>query len=198
VVPVAGNTYTGSDIHQTTPTSISNPTYLAAPGIQIGPGVDLVTKTAGGRGFSTYNYPTTIYYGARGTFNAGVTGYLWPGTELISGSYPDSTTPAARYRVQQPLILSGMSVSMNSVPTGPTGTNNLTVAVVYSTSLGGPIYPISGYSLLYNADSPPNQEYYNSSFTLNMGWYIHVYVVAEKLGVGNNAGTDLSIQLDLF
>jgi hypothetical protein len=47
--PTAGQSYTASDILQTNPTTIDNPSYLASAGIQIGPGVDLVTKSAGGK-----------------------------------------------------------------------------------------------------------------------------------------------------
>jgi hypothetical protein len=111
-------TYTSSDILQSFPLSISNPTYLASGGIQIGPGVDLVTKSAGGRPFSTYAYPTTIFYCGYGTIGGRKTGYLWPGTVSFSSSYPDRTDPAARYRIQQPAILSGMSVSCNVLAGG--------------------------------------------------------------------------------
>ena len=52
------------------------PTYLVSPGIQVGPGVDLVTKSAGSRPFSTYIYPTIVYYGLWGIFNTGTGGYL--------------------------------------------------------------------------------------------------------------------------
>ncbi|NDD75782.1 MAG: DUF1565 domain-containing protein, partial [Gammaproteobacteria bacterium] len=42
-------TFTSSDILQSYPPSLTNPSYLASPGIQIGPGTDLVTKSAGGK-----------------------------------------------------------------------------------------------------------------------------------------------------
>lgn len=83
--------YTSADILQTTPSIILNPSYLASSGIQVGPGSDLVTKTAGGKGFSTYVYPTTIYYGLKGNLTSGTTaGWLWPGTQAVSaGTFPD-------------------------------------------------------------------------------------------------------------
>ena len=59
--PTNTQSYTASDILQSTPSIINDPTYLGSPGIQIGPGSDLVTKSAGGKGFSTYTYPITIY-----------------------------------------------------------------------------------------------------------------------------------------
>ena len=99
VRPTTGQTYSASDILQTTPATMTDPTYLASPGIQVGPGVDLVTKSAGNKGFSVYTYPTTVYYGLRGDISAGSSGgYLWPGTTVASGGgttngFPDTGTP---------------------------------------------------------------------------------------------------------
>lgn len=130
VTPTVGQTYSASDILQTTPSTITNPTYLASAGIQVGPGVDLVTKSAGGKGFSTYIYPTTIYYGIKGNSSSAGHGFLWPGTQTASGgSYPDTGIPAAYYRVQQPAILSGLSVGLNNPP----GTGNTQTIAVYYT-----------------------------------------------------------------
>jgi hypothetical protein len=136
--PTTTQAYTASDILQTTPASIIDPTYLASPGIQIGPGTDLVTKSAGTKGFSTYIYPTTVYYGLRGNItSAGSGGYLWPGTQSVSaGQYPDTGLPAAYYRMQQPALLSGMLASLN-IPPG--GTNTLTLSVYYT-----PVNSING------------------------------------------------------
>ena len=130
VTPSVGETYTASDILQTTPAVISDPTYLASAGIQVGPGVDLVTKSAGGKGFSTYNYPTTVFYGMKGNSSAATSGFLWPGTQTANaGSYPDPGIPAAYYRVQQPAILSGLSIGLNNPPGG---TATQTIAVYYT------------------------------------------------------------------
>jgi hypothetical protein len=127
VYPTGIQSYKASDILQTTPTSIIDPTYLASAGIQIGPGTDLVTKSAGGRGFSTYVYPTTIYYGLKGNISSGTSGYLWPGTQAVSaGTFPDAGLPPAYFRVQQPSLISGLSASL---VTAPGGTNTLTLSV---------------------------------------------------------------------
>jgi len=156
VYPTGGQAYTASDILQTTPSTISDPTYLASPGIQIGPGTDLVTKSAGGKGFSTYIYPTTVYYGLKGNISsAGSGGYLWPGTQQISaGTFPDPGLPAAYYRVQQPSLISGMSASLNIAP-GNTSTLTLSVyilpvttqqttAATYTGSITGTTLTVSG------------------------------------------------------
>lgn len=130
VTPSVGETYTASDILQTTPATIADPTYLASAGIQIGPGTDLVTKSAGSKGFSTYIFPTTVFYGVKGNAGSAPSGFLWPGTQTANaGSYPDPGVPAAYYRVQQPAILSGLSVGLNNPPGG---TSTQTIGVYYT------------------------------------------------------------------
>jgi hypothetical protein len=133
VIPTAGQRYTASDILQSNPTVILNPTYLASPGIQIGPGTDLVTKSAGEKGFSTYLYPTTVYYGLRGNISSAAAGYLWPGTQTVtSNSFPDPLLPAAYYRAQQPCLISGISGSLNIEPGG---SNTVTLSIYYLPAL---------------------------------------------------------------
>jgi hypothetical protein len=129
-LPEVGDTYIASDILQTTPSTIVDPTYLATAGIQVGPGSDLVTKSTGSKAFSTYIYPTIIYYSIRGTIARGpVGGYLWPGTELVSGTYPDATIPPGYFRAQQPTLISGLSAALNIAPGN---TNTLTVSIYYT------------------------------------------------------------------
>jgi hypothetical protein len=130
VTPTLGQTYSASDIKQTTPATILDPTYLASAGIQVGPGTDLVTKSAGDKGFSSYIYPTTVFYGIKGNSSSAPSGFLWPGTQTASaGSYPDPGIPAAYYRVQQPCLLSGLSVGLNNPPGSG---NTQTIAVYYT------------------------------------------------------------------
>ena len=195
-----GGSYTASDILQTTPATITNPTYLASAGIQIGPGTDLVTKTAGGKGFSTYVYPTTLFYAVIGTLNvSGITttgGYLWYGSVPVSGGqgqaevYPDQSTPYAQYRVQQPFILSGMVVNCATVP----GTGHSTTVKVRQTPAGGSIADVTGYSITLGA-TDSTISYYNTSQTFGAGDLIHVFVSYDASG---NATHDLSVQLDCF
>jgi hypothetical protein len=200
ITPTVGQSYTASDILQTTPATISSPTYLASAGIQVGPGTDLVTKTAGGKGFSTYVYPTTLFYAVIGTLNvSGIRttgGYLWPGSIPVSSGtgqsevYPDQTTPAASYRVQQPFILSGMVVNCNVAP----GTGHSTTVKVRRTPAGGSIADVTGYSLTLGATDLVTS-YYNTSQTFGAGDLIHVFVSYDASG---NATHDLSVQLDCF
>jgi hypothetical protein len=190
VKPTAGQSYTASDILQSRPATITNPTYLASAGIQIGPGVDLVTKSAGGKGFSTYIYPTTLFYGLKGAVKNLADGYLWPGTQAVSNNnFPDSSSPPAFYRIQQPTILSGLSASL---ATAPGATHIIDVFVRY-TPVGGTIT-----NTLFEASfgaTDTNKTYYNASQNLNSGDRLHVYISSVTR---NNSATDFSLQLDLF
>jgi hypothetical protein len=192
----AGQSYTVSDILQTTPSVIGDPTYLASPGIQIGPGVDLVTKSAGGKPFTTYSYPTVVYYGLKGSLKDGVNGYLWPGTQAVENSghrtFPDPGLPAAFYRIQQPAILSGLNVTCI---TGP-GASDTTVIQVYHTPVGGSKTSIPNFIATLTGITGSSVSYYNSSYDLAAGDRIHVGVTYS--GGNGNTTHDLSIQLDMF
>jgi hypothetical protein len=183
----ASSPYTASDILQTKPATISDPTYLASSGIQVGPGTDLVTKSAGGFPFSTFVYPTIVYYGLKGDLRSGTAGYLWPGTQAVSaGTFPDATTPPAYFRVQQPLLLSGMYASLNIAPGGA---NSVTLTVYQNgVSTGTYTTTISG-TATFNT-------FYNGSVRFNTGDYLSLYV--SYTGGGANLAHDLTVQLDLF
>jgi hypothetical protein len=195
VTPTGGQTYTASDILQSNPTTITNPTYLASAGIQIGPGTDLVTKTAGGKGFSTYVYPTTLFYGLQGDLKTGGSpggAYMWIGTQAATNNtFPDPSTPAAFYRAQQPFILSGITASMATAP----GTGNTTTITVRRTPSGGSIADVSGYSLVFGA-TDTNKTFYSGSQTFGAGDLIHVLV--SYTGGSANTSHDLNVQLDCF
>jgi hypothetical protein len=197
VTPTAGQTYTASDILQTNPSTITNPTYLASAGIQVGPGVDLVTKTAGGAPFSSYIYPTTIFYGGRGQITSGtLSGYLWPGTMNFSNGtpkYPDAggTTAVgvAHYRVQQPMIVAGMSVYCGVAP----GTGqSFTVTVCKNATTGA---SLSGATSVAITISGTNTEgsYYNTTVNFAAGDYLNVYLSST-----NDVLQDVSVQVDCF
>jgi hypothetical protein len=195
VTPSAGHSYTASDILQTTPATITDPTYLASPGIQLGPGTDLVSKTAGGKGFSTYVYPTTLFYGLTGDLKDGgsANAYLWHGTTRATNNvYPDpSLTVPAYYRIQQPAILAGIAAFAR---TGP-GTGHTTTFTVRRTPKGGSIADVSGFRIvLSNADV--SGAFYNGSQTFGAGDYIHLQV--QNTGGNGNTTHDLQVQLDMF
>ena len=191
VRPVAGNSYSASDILQTNPTTIIDPTYLTSAGIQVGPGTDLVTKSAGGKGFSAYNYPTTIYYGALGTMtNARRAGYMWPGTIIFSNTYPDTTVPVARYRVQQPAILVGISATCNLVPVGDSVV--ITVCKNAAPATGNLISNATPFTVTLN-NTTLSANFYDASVTFNTGDFVNLYITAN-----DNTIHDLAVQLDMF
>jgi hypothetical protein len=193
VPPTSGQSYTASDILQTNPTIITNPNYLASTGIQIGPGTDLVTKTAGEKGFSNYIHQNTLFYGLRGTYGGSANGYLWIGNGLVAGGgnkYPDVTSPPAFYRLQQSALLYGISASLN---TGPGTGGTLSTLVKYTPISTGVIRDTSFNITFLAGDTSGN--YYNSSVTLAAGDKLHLYVSSNGLA---EAVTDLTVQLDLF
>jgi hypothetical protein len=186
VKPTGTQGYINSDILQSTPSIVSDPTYLASPGIQIGPGTDLVTKSAGGKPFSTYIYPTTLFYCVLGNNNR--SGYLWPGTVSASGSYPDQTTPTARYRTQQPLILSGISASLNSAGGGA----SVVITACKNASTGGSLSNPTVFTITLSSANL-NDSFYNGSVDFSSGDFISIFISIT----GGNV-TDLSVQLDCF
>jgi hypothetical protein len=193
VYPTAGQTYTASDILQTTPPTIINPTYLASAGIQIGPGTDLVTKSAGSKGFSTYNYPITVYYGLKGNISSGSNNaYLWPGTQAISGGvFPDpGGPPYAYYRCQQPTLISGLYCALGIAP-GSTRSVTFTVLV---TPVGGVIASTVFIVTLTGAQTIGT--FYNGSYRCNTGDQIHVLM--SYTGNNANQAHDITVQVDLF
>jgi hypothetical protein len=109
--PLQQGSYTSSDILQT------------LGSIELGPGTDLVTKTAGTSSFISYVYPTEIYYGVKGLLNTAnlATTWLWPGTGNVQAqggggqaAYPDSNVEY--YRIQQNAILFGMTTYLTLAP----------------------------------------------------------------------------------
>ena len=198
VLPTGVQAYTASDILQTTPATILDPTYLATAGIQIGPGTDLVTKSAGGRGFSTYTYPTTIYYGLQGDIKDGrgligsatPIAYLWPGTQQIgNNTFPDITIPPAYYRMQQPVILSGLSIGL---ATAPGSGKNLTISLWY-TPVGGSITSTVFTVTISNLET--SGSFYNGSLRLGAGDRLHALIEYSSNTI---AAHDLTVQVDTF
>ena len=190
VYPAVGQTYTASDILQTTPPIITNPTYLVSAGIQVGPGTDLVTKSAGSKGFSSYIYPTTLFYGLKGNITSTPSGgYLWPGTQAASaGVFPDPGLPAAYYRCQQPVLIAGLYCALNVAPGGATSVT-WTVRV---TPVGGAITDTLFTVTLTGGLTTGT--FYNSSYRCNTGDQIHVFVSYT----GATAAHDMTVQVDLF
>jgi hypothetical protein len=176
--PSTAGSYTGSDILQTTPG-----TGFISNGIQLGPGVDLVNKTAGGKPFTTYVTPTTIEYG----LNANLVNsphYLWPGVQTAA----DNTE--VFYRFQQKSICQGMSIYLR---TAPGVGKNITVTIRKSaTSVPGSSTATSITATISGTNK--TADHYTSSVDFALGEYLSV----EIDGTAGNAAQDLVVQLDLF
>jgi hypothetical protein len=129
--PTAIQQYTASDILQTTPDVIENPGYLASAGIQVGPGTDLVTKSAGKNPFSTYVYPLTLYYGLKGTPQNN--GFLWPGTQQATlNNFPDPSGYLGSVQINVTSTSNGNRVNVVSVANLMLG-----IPVIFDTGIGG-------------------------------------------------------------
>jgi hypothetical protein len=192
VTPIAGQTYTASDILQTNPSTVPDPTYLASAGIQIGPGVDLVTKTAGGAPFTTYIYPTTIFYGGRHVITNQTSGYLCPGTVLFSNStpkYPDSSPIPPSYRAQQPMIVSGLSVACGVAPgVGKT----LTITVCKNAATGASLSNPTSITVTITGTATTGG-YWNTTSNFATGDLMNVYFTTDSTTLA-----DVSVQVDCF
>ena len=189
-VTTTGITYTGA-----LATSSIVPTSQT-PGIQVGPGTDLATRSAGGLGFTTYVYPTTLFYGVRGVVNSGTDfGYLWPGTSLVAGGgnkYPDVTNPPAYYRAQEPTIVSGMSVGLTA---GPGADNYITITICKNATGAPSAVPSNPTSMTITlSNNTMVGTYYNTSVNFAVGDYLSVHVNSSA----GSVAADLSLQVDLF
>ena len=195
VVPSTNVTTTGITYTGALATSSLVPT-AQTPGIQIGPGTDLVTRSAGGLGFTTYVYPSTLFYGVRGVINTGTNfGYLWPGTSLVAGGgnkYPDVTNPPAYYRAQEPTIVSGMSVAVTAAP----GAGDYITITICKNATGAPsAVPSNPTSITITlSNNTLVGIYYNTTATFAVGDCLSVHVNSST----GSAATDLSLQVDLF
>jgi hypothetical protein len=162
--------------------------------IELGPGVYIVNKTAGGCNFTSYVYPTILYYGVKGTLRGSglTTSYLWPGTASVDDGnggnpqYPDSQV--VYYRAQQKSVIMGMYATLAS-NAGSGHSATVTLQVNDSNT------PFSlGFS---NNTGPASNYYYDGSITLQRFDRISVKLDLDTTGSGNLAH-DLSLQVDIF
>ena len=149
---------------------------------------------AGGKGFSLWVYPITLYYGLRGDLKNGTSGgYMWPGTMVAAAGgagFPDTGTPPAYFRIQQPALIAGLSCGLNIAP----GTGNTLTVLVRHTPYGGSIADTAFTVTFGAADLVKN--FYNASLSVNTGDRIHVQV--SYTGGNANEAHDLTVQIDTF
>jgi hypothetical protein len=179
--PTSGS-YSGSDIYQYEPA-----TGFIDRGIQVGPGSDLINKTAGGRPFTTYVTPTTLNYGLHGNV-PNATSYYWNGVQTAA----DATQ--VFYRFQQKSILQGMSVQLRVPPGSVAGTHIVNVNVLKSTTgvAGSGVLTAMTASLTDGDTAAYN---YNCSVDFQRGEYLALQTTTTG---GAGAAADLVVQLDVF
>ena len=177
--PSTAGGYTGSDILQTAPTV----GVITNKGIQLGPGVDLINKTAGGKPFTTYVTPTTIIYGLNGNVQ-NATRYLWPGVLATA----DNTQ--VFYRFQQKAVVQGMSINAR---VAPGGANAFTVTVLKSpTGIVGSGVATAMTATLSGANTLAFQ--YGVSVDFAQGDYLAV----EIASVAPGTAADIVVEIDIF
>jgi hypothetical protein len=194
VRPAIGDAYTASDILQTTPPAITEPTDRTAPGIQIGPGVDLLTKSAGSYPFNLNSYTTSISYSLRGLLaNMSSSGYLWPGTN----EYPDTDTPIPSYIIREPTILRAISCELRNGPP-PEVTSTVSVNVQYESFYDPQGILPTNFNTAFQYDTATStiSNYYSTSLSLYNGDRIYVHV--SSTGGSLDTAKDLSVRLHMY
>ena len=186
-----GGSYTSSDILQT------------LGRIEIGPGTDLITRSAGTSSFTTFVYPTTIFYALKGNLNTAeiFTSWLWPGTgnaQRAFGSqpqYPDATI--SYYRIQQSAVMYGVTSYLTGAP-GSSGTPaSLSNSTIVTFERNGIDIPFKiGYGGIQNGVKHES----TLSCDLNIGDLLSVKLSLSTNGnpIATNLAHDLSIQVDIF
>ena len=161
--------------------------------IEIGPGTDLINKSAGTSSFTTFVYPTTIFYGVKGSLNipGKNTTWLWPGTgnaQTASGNqpqYPDSNI--SYYRIQQSAILYGVT---SYLTTAPAGTNS-TIVTLQRNDIDIP------FKIGYGGTQNGVKHESTLSCDLSIGDLLSVKLSLSG-PIGSITAHDLSIQVDIF
>ena len=177
--PSTAGGYTGSDILQTLPVI----GVITNKGIQLGPGVDLVNKTAGGKPFTTYVTPSTLIYGLNGNAQ-NATHYMWPGVQLNS----DNTE--IFYRFQQRSIVQGMSVNMRTAP----GVGRSLVFTVRKSTTGVAGSGVATVMTATVSDLNRTGYQYGVSVDFAQGEYLSLQIV----GGAGVAAADITVELDIF
>jgi hypothetical protein len=174
--PLTTGSFTSSDILQTTGS------------IQMGPGTDLVNKTAGGQNFTTYVYPTTLFYAVIGDLaNGPSAGYLAPGAIIASsGAYPIPTI--INYSIQQKAIMIGLYVKASTGP-GTTGGIQTTTITIYKNGSA------TAFTLTLTG-TDTSATYYTTS--VDFAQYDNLAAYVTYTGNNQNTTHDLVVQVDMF
>jgi hypothetical protein len=176
--------YAGGDILQNAPQA-GNGTN----GVQIGPGTDLITRTACTHAFTTYVTPSTLIYGLNAGIASSAIGtvrYAWPGTLTSTGD-----TTQVFYRFQQQTILQGMFINLR---TAPGAGQSVVVTVLKSTTgVAGSGVPTAMVATISGTSTSA------TNYLTSVDFEQFDFVAIQITGVGNaNSAADLTVEVDLF
>jgi len=176
--------YAGGDILQNAPQA-----GAGTNGVQIGPGTDLVTRTACTHAFTTYVTPTTLVYGINAGIASSAVGtvrYAWPGTLTSTGDVTQ-----VFYRFQQRSIVQGLFINLRTAP--GVGQSVVVTLLKSTTGVAGSGVPTAMVATIAGAATSATN--YLTSVDFAQGDFLAVQIT----GVGNaNAAADLTIEVDVF
>jgi hypothetical protein len=109
----------------------------------------------------------------------------------------NAPTNPAYYRIQQPTVLSGMSVALGLPATASDRSDTVDISV-YRTPNNANVLTgltlVENYTMTFSESNITSKSYYNSSKSFGAGDKIHVYLRFTT----NTTAHDLTVQLDLF
>jgi hypothetical protein len=176
--------YSGGDILQNAPQA-----GFGTNGIQIGPGTDLVTRTACTHAFTTYVTPSTLIYGINAgiaSSGAGTVRYAWPGTLTSTGD-----TTQVFYRFQQRTILQGLFINLRTAP--GVGQSVVVTILLSKTGVAGSGVPTAMTATITGAATSAT----NYLTSVDFAQFDYLAVQVTGLG-GANAAADLVVEVDVF
>ena len=168
--------YLGSDVLQLSGIGSKN------QGIQIGPGVNLVSRSCSGKPFTVIVKPITLNYGLQGNINSGIR-YLWTGVQTAS----DATQ--VFYRFQQKSIVYGMCLSCRNAP----GADTVKVSVMRSTSglVGSGV--LTPMNITFSGGDLQGSNY-STSIEFGEGEYLGLQIDST----GGVTNVDMVVQVDVM
>jgi hypothetical protein len=176
--------YAGGDILQNAPQA-----GFGTNGIQIGPGTDLVTRTACNHAFTTYVTPSTLIYGLNAGIASSAVGtvrYAWPGT-LTSGG----DTTQVFYRLQQKSVMQGLFINLRTAP--GVGQSVVVTILKSSTGVAGSGVPTAMTATITGASTSA------TNYLTSVDFAQFDYISVQVTGIGNaNAAADLVVEVDVF
>ena len=176
--------YAGSDILQNSPQA-----GAGTNGIQIGPGTDLITRTAGTHAFTTYVTPSTLIYGINAGIASSAVGtvrYAWPGTLTSTGD-----TTQVFYRFQQKSVVQGLFINVRTAP--GVGQSVVVTILLSKTGVAGSGVPTAMTATITGTSTSA------TNYLTSVDFAQFDYLAVQITGLGNaNAAADLVVEIDVF